>query len=304
MRLSPRSAIGAALAACLALTASAGAEEARFAGSFTWRSELADFGGFSGLELSEDGTRFTAISDRTRIVTGRIERAGGKITGVVPDGPLRLLRGTNGEQQPLNLGDSEGLAIGADGRIYVSFEGVGRVAAYDTPDLAIALPRPEAFDRLQSNSGLEALAIDAKGNLYALPERSGDLTRPFPVWRFDGTRWGTAFHIPRRGGFLPVGADFGPAGRFYVLERVFTGYAFRSRVRRFTLEQGQVIQEETLFQSVPLRHDNLEGLSVWRDGDGAIRLTMISDDNFNGLQRTELVEYTVPVPLASRRADP
>ena len=48
-----------------------------------------------------------------------------------------------------------------------------------------------------------------------------------------------------------------------------------------------------------VRHDNLEGLAVWRDDSGAIRLTMISDDNFNLLQRTELVEYAVPETLAS-----
>ena len=38
---------------------------------------------------------------------------------------------------------------------------------------------------------------------------------------------------------------------------------------------------------------------MWRDEAGAIRLTMISDDNFNFFQRTQLVEYTVPETLAS-----
>jgi hypothetical protein len=40
--------------------------------------------------------------------------------------------------------------------------------------------------------------------------------------------------------------------------------------------------------------DNLEGLSVWRDIAGQIRLTLISDDNFRLLQRTEIVEYVLP----------
>ncbi len=39
--------------------------------------------------------------------------------------------------------------------------------------------------------------------------------------------------------------------------------------------------DETLFDSTTGTYDNLEGLSVWRDAGGAIRLTMISDDNFN-----------------------
>lgn len=46
-------------------------------------------------------------------------------------------------------------------------------------------------------------------------------------------------------------------------------------------------------------HDNLEGISVWQDPDGRIRLTMISDDNFMVFQRTEIVEYAVDPPLAS-----
>ena len=48
--------------------------------------------------------------------------------------------------------------------------------------------------------------------------------------------------------------------------------------------------EEILLTTRPLQYDNLEGISVWDDGQG-IRLTMISDDNFLIVQRTELVEY-------------
>ena len=48
--------------------------------------------------------------------------------------------------------------------------------------------------------------------------------------------------------------------------------------------------EETLLETSLFTHDNLEGLSVWRDG-GTLVMTMISDDNFRGVQRTEIVEY-------------
>jgi hypothetical protein len=39
--------------------------------------------------------------------------------------------------------------------------------------------------------------------------------------------------------------------------------------------------------------DNMEGISVWRDGDGRTRVTLISDDNFFPLQQTMLVEYVL-----------
>ncbi len=41
-------------------------------------------------------------------------------------------------------------------------------------------------------------------------------------------------------------------------------------------------------------HDNLEGIAVWRDDQGRMRLTMVSDDNFQFFQVSEIVEYVVP----------
>ena len=39
--------------------------------------------------------------------------------------------------------------------------------------------------------------------------------------------------------------------------------------------------------------DNMEGLSVHRAADGALVLTMVSDDNFSPLQRTLLLQFTL-----------
>jgi len=147
---------------------------------------------------------------------------------------------------------------------------------------------------MPANAGLEALAIDSAGMLYTLPERSGAPTRPFPLYRFDGVRWSIPWRLPRRGRYLAVGADFGPDGRFYLLERDFNGLlGFSSRVRRFTLGPEGALTEETLLTTRNLRHGNLEGLSVWRDGAGEIRLTMVADDNFSFFQQTEIVEYRI-----------
>ena len=61
-------------------------------------------------------------------------------------------------------------------------------------------------------------------------------------------------------------------------------------MRRFDLTEAGLANEAVLLESYPLRYDNLEGISVWRD-DMGIRITLISDDNFGFLQRTELVEF-------------
>ena len=260
------------------------------ASRFIWNARGAEFGGISAIEVLDGGSRFVAVGDRGMAYEGRIERSGGAISAMTIDGRHRLLT-SRGEAVEGRTADSEGLAIGADGVAYISFEGLARVAAY--PDLsgpAVRIPRPEAFGAMQSNSALEALAIGSDGALYTLPERSGRLDRPFPVYRYRGGAWDIPFSLPRRDAFLPVGADIGPDGRFYLLERDFTGIGFRTRVRRFDLTGGG---ETTLLQTGSGVHDNLEGISVWRGTDG-LRMTLVADDNFRFFQQTEVVEYALP----------
>ncbi|RDW13127.1 esterase-like activity of phytase family protein [Paracoccus thiocyanatus] len=266
-----------------------------YVATYVWQMEDETFGGFSGIEISADGSRFTALSDRATIRWGSVQRdAQGRIRGLELSGRAHLRDSAGKPLKPGWQGDSEGLAIAPDGTIWISFEGLTRVARHDTPDSpAKPLPRPAEFKTMQRNSSLEALAILPDGTLLTLPERSGALTRPFPVWRWRDGKWDQPFSIPRSGDWLAVGADIGPDGRLYLLERDFKGLlGFRSRVRRFDLSDSGVANENVLLESRPLQYDNLEGISVWHDGRG-IRITMISDDNFGWLQRTELVEYRV-----------
>lgn len=253
-----------------------------------------DFGGFSGLEIAPDGQSYTALSDRGTLWWGSVVRdEGGRIRDLTVAGSARL-RSTR--DQPLvagRLGDAEGLAVAPDGSIWVSFEGLNRIARYPTPDApAERIASPRAFAGLIPNAALEALAVTADGTILTLPEQTDD-PGPFPVWRYRDGAWDQPFTLPRAGDWLPVGADIGPDGRFYLLERNFHGIrGFSSRVRRFDLGPEGFSGGEVLLETTPLQYDNLEGIAVWDDGIG-IRLTMISDDNFFFVQRTELVEYRV-----------
>lgn len=288
-----------ALALCAGLALAAGQNGQRVVSvSLGSSNEDTRFGGFSGIEVSEDGTRFWALSDRAALAEGRLLRNdAGTLTGVEITGHSRL---TDPDGHPVNgyESDSEGLARRADGRFYISFEGYHRVWTWRGEDIlqggeAAWLPRHPDFKTMQNNSALEALAIGPDDALYTLPERSGSYSRPFPVYRYDGAEWAVAGHVERDGEWLPVGADFDDRGRLTLLWRHFTGYGFSSRITRHEMT-GELWPGKVLYQTHALTHGNLEGLSLWRDGAGQLRAVMVSDDNFNSYQRSEIVEVTLP----------
>lgn len=287
----------AGLGVLLALDGSASPlHQSNYIGSFVWRSDAPQHGGFSGLELSQDGVNFTTISDRGSWARGEFTRGTDGQIVAVKTTPIAPLRDGNGRNLRRERADSEGLAITPDGLVFISFEGVGTSRIMAFPSLSKAgkdLPSPPAFATLRPNSALEALAVDQSGTLYTLPE-SPRGNGPLPVFRFRAGKWDQKLSLPRSRAFEPVGADFGPDGRMYLLERGFHGIlGFSSRVRSFALSAKGFTDERVEMQSPAGTHDNLEGLAVWKDAQGNIRLTMIADDNFFWAQRTEIVEYRV-----------
>jgi hypothetical protein len=268
--------------------------EATLLSSYTWTMPDENFGGFSSLEMDDQGQGFISTSDHGYFLSGKIKRQNGKIVSV-SDQKLVPINNPKGALVDKLNGDAEGIAIGPNGKIFVSFERNHRVWSYaETHSAAYELPKHTDFKALQFNSSIEALAIDKNGWLYAVPERSGKMNRPFPIYRFNGTRWDKRLSIPRRGTFLVTGGDIGPDGKFYLLERnYFLPIGFASRVRSFGITKPGLIDEQVVLLTNYGVHDNLEGISVWQDDKKHIRITLISDDNFNFFQQTELVEYVV-----------
>ncbi|MEX0284173.1 MAG: esterase-like activity of phytase family protein [Paracoccaceae bacterium] len=283
------------LPACVAATDSG--KQARLLGTYAWEDAAPWFGGFSSIDLLPNGQDFVATTDRGSLVFGRLDRDGDQITSVSAQKRFELVRG---KDDPLagQRGDAEGITLTKDGGVCVSFEYTHRVGCFATPDSdPVVYADIPAFSEPHPNSVLESLAIDPQGRLVVIPENAPSLDHDFPVFRWQNGTWQAVFDIPRIGGFLPVGADFGPDGRLYVLEREFGSIGFRSRVRSWDVSRDRADAEIVHLETFYLVHSNLEGLSVWRDDMGRTRLTMISDDNFLDLLRTEIVEYVLP-PLA------
>lgn len=292
--------------------AGAGAVPAPF-GAITWRAGVPGFGGMSALAVTDAGTRMIAIGDRGTIWRADLSRdAAGRLTGIALRSHARLRARKGGWLSPFAR-DAESIALdpdwqgggqgGGQGGFHLGFESYVRVLHYAGPE---AVPtNTDAWNRFEprfGNLGFEALAPLPGGGILAIAEAGlPDLDPPgsTPAFRHDGSpegRWQPAFSLPDTGPYGVSGADLGPDGRLYVLERRLDRLrGFAVRIRRFTLDgAGETLRPgpaETLLETRPGVLGNMEGISLWQTAAGETILSLISDDNFLPLLGTGIVEY-------------
>jgi hypothetical protein len=111
----------------------------KFRGGLDLRSSDPRFGGLSGLNISADGHRLTAVGDRGIWFTANLEYdPEGRLNGISAT-RLRPMRGLDGKPfcKP-NLTDSESIARQTDGSLVFGFEGVHRLRGYEQPGTAHA----------------------------------------------------------------------------------------------------------------------------------------------------------------------
>lgn len=278
-----------------------------FLGGLELRSSSPSFGGLSGLAVSADGRRITAITDTGTWFGGTLAVSAAGAPVGLSDTVTAPMLGPDGQPLArLKRSDSEGLAI-ADGVAYVTFERQPEIMRFAIQRDGFAargeaLPRPPGVLRLHANKGLEAIAVVPSGP-YAgslivvaeAPPRGEDDRATLPGWFVTGPR-GATFEVVRHGSFAVTDAAFLPDGDLLLLERSFAwldGVAMRiRRIPGRELRPGARLEgEELLKADMRSQIDNMEGLAVHRDADGSAVLTLISDDNFSFLQRTILLRF-------------
>ena len=262
-------------------------------GTVTLRADHPEFGGFSGLHMQQG--HLIAVSDAGWWLLADIEdHANGLFPARAGYAPMRDPQGVRFEKSG---GDAEGLTT-RDGNLVVSFERDHRIAFHiETGQLGDDI-RDNRFEAMSTNKGLEALATTPDGWILAIGEKPAE--RGFPVFllRYSGKidrAW-----LPKTSRHFVTGADVGPDGRLYVLKRDFSILLGVSiLIERYDLDEegyplSRTRQLLARFGSTS-GIDNMEGISVWKDDTDTTRLTLISDDNFNGFQRTLLMDFTVLV---------
>ncbi len=247
--------------------------------------------GVSGLEVSDDGNSYVAVSDRGWWLTGRFERRGGVMTGARIE-RIEPIIGQDGfpvsARRMGDWSDSEGLAIAPDGTAWISFERWARVWRFDQIfATAEWIEDHPTFQGHAENWELEAAAIDPDGNVFVFSEKP--LPDGFPIYRLGPDElWVIDGYLPEQDVFAIVGADFAEDGSLYLLERkLVVGLWWQNRIRRVRLDGSE---DRVLWTGQRGEYENLEGISVWKDEKG-LRLTLVSDNNGEAGTPTQFVEF-------------
>jgi hypothetical protein len=189
----------------------------------------------------------------------------------------------------------------ADGSWLLSFERHHRIWHYPTLDgTPTAIDQPTDVDKQPHNGGIEALTALGDGRVVAISEemivRPGFLAGWLGTPGAEGHYSWQRFEYAKIPAFNPTAITQLPDGSLALLERAFDYiHGARIRVMHFAeseLRAGNAIHAEELARlASPYAVDNLEGLAARLGSRGETLLWMISDDNFNPLQRNLLLMF-------------
>jgi hypothetical protein len=277
-----------------------------FRGGMELTSPHAEFGGISALRVAADGARFIAVSDKGRWLRGRIVYDGTRPAGIA-DAEMAPVLGADGKPMAAR-GWYDTESIAEDGStVYLGIERVNRIVRFDVGRHGLTargqpIVVPPGIAKLPHNRGLECLAFVPRGlplarTLIAISERGLDAEGNIKGFLIGGASPGE-FSVKRIGDFDVSDCAHTPAGDLLLLERSFSRLkGVGMRIRRVPLAEvkpGATVDGPALIEAdMGFQIDNMEGLSVHRAADGALVLTLISDDNFSFIQRTLLLQFTL-----------
>lgn len=263
------------------------------------------FGGWSALEVDQNGTRLLAVSDSAYWMTAQLNWSdAGWLSGIEAVEMAPIL-GREGQELEGDEEDSEAIAHLGGSRYAVSFERNHRINGYDLGSdlsgihdavgISLRLP-PNAID-LPNNGGLEGMTAFDGDNILIGREYPPQDGAPYLLFYYDGQDWSDVRVASLPGFAVTSLTRYGD--HIYMLERFYTQEdGTRIRIGRFplaSLATDGLIEAEllgTLEAANPV--DNFEGISVI-EHNGETTILIVSDDNYNayGNQRSMLLAFAL-----------
>ena len=252
-----------------------------------------NYGGFSGLIIQNEGSEALVVTDKSFFFVLELLRNENEIlTGYSVIRRGRILS-SKGENLNGRTTDSESIAIDANNNYYISFESNHRIMMHsEVEGKGVFVPKHPMFRRLSVNKGIEALAIDNDNRLIAIPEKPPLGISDIPIFRLHNNKWEIIKYVKINENFQVTDAEILPQGLLLILERKFSWtHGFKTRFRLISLDKFDNTDPITVFTSTANQFDNLEGLALWKDKKGEMRILTVSDDNFHPLQQSEIREF-------------
>lgn len=263
------------------------------------------FGGWSSLEVDQDGTRLLAISDSAYWMTAQLNWSDAGWLSGIEAVEITPILGREGQVLQGDDADSEAIAHLGGSRYAVSFERNHRINGYDLREdhsgihdaagISLRLP-PNATD-LPNNGGLEGMTAFDSDHILIGREYPPQEGAPYLLFYYDGQTWSDVRVVSLPGFAVTSLTRYGD--HIYMLERFWArDVGTRIRIVRFplaALAAGDLIETEllgALEAANPV--DNFEGISVI-EHNGETTILIVSDDNYNafGTQRSLLLAFAL-----------
>ncbi|WP_432444367.1 esterase-like activity of phytase family protein [Rhizobium lusitanum] len=300
----------AAIQARIISTFRPGSDQTRFGaleflGGLELSSDNSLLGAISAVRFRPDQRHFISVLDTGHWLTGAIERDdNGRLKGISDARIMPMIDRNGSTDAGKGSMDAEGLALRGD-HVLVSYEQYHRVDVYPDPGFEISppdgtMPLPIPRWQLRANRSLEALMIAPQssplaGGAVIVAEDSLDDDGNMLAAVLDGPLQGR-FTVRHYGGFDVSDGVFLPDGDLLLLERRFgLMHGLGVRIRRIAgadIKPDAVVDGKVIFEASSRDQiDNMEGIDVFRAGDGSLHLVLVSDDNHSILQRSLMLEF-------------
>jgi len=276
-----------------------------FVGGLEMTSKSRDFGALSAFRFLKAGSDFIGVADTGYWFFGTVARDADRRPVAIQN--FRMQQMVDQSGQPIDEKwevDAEGLAV-KDGIATVGFERNHRVSQFRIDPANMKAPYRQLdflvpARELRQNRGFETVTHanangQHEGGLVVVSEKSLDKAGNIYAAIIEGPHKGV-FTVKRNDDFDITDGAFLPDGDLLLLERSFTmAGGLKMRLRRIygeSVQKGAVADGPVLLEAdMGYQIDNMEGLDVWTRDDGALMVSLISDDNHSILQRNLYVEF-------------